>query len=75
MRVFLTGATSFFGSLPFRNLSMRAMVGRGNAGAKALTHAEAEVFRSDVNALDRLRTAAEAANALSAQPSIATSPT
>ena len=35
---------------------------RSDAGAEALTRAGAEVFRGDVNDLDRLRTAAEAAN-------------
>ncbi len=35
---------------------------RSDAGAEALTRAGAEVFRGDVNDLDRLRTAAEAAD-------------
>jgi uncharacterized protein YbjT (DUF2867 family) len=37
---------------------------RSDAGAEALTGAGAEVFRGDVNDLDRLRTAAEAADGI-----------
>ena len=66
MRVFLTGATGFIGSFLVPELinAGHHVVGlsRSDAGAEALTRAGAEVFRGDVNDLDRLRTAAEAAN-------------
>src|SRR5271168_801624 len=66
MRVFLTGATGFIGSFLVPELigAGHHVVGlsRSDAGAKALTRAGAEVFRGDVNDLDRLRTAAEAAD-------------
>ncbi len=66
MRVFLTGATGFVGSFLVPELIKAGhhVVGlsRSDAGAEALTRAGAEVFRGDVNDLDRLRTAAEAAD-------------
>ena len=66
MRVFLTGATGFIGSFLVPELinAGHHVVGlsRSDAGAEALTRAGAEVFRGDVNDLDRLRTAAEAAD-------------
>jgi nucleoside-diphosphate-sugar epimerase len=66
MRVFLTGATGFIGSFLVPELidAGHHVVGlsRSDAGAEALARAGAEVFRGDVNDLDRLRTAAEAAD-------------
>jgi len=66
MRVFLTGATGFIGSYLVPELigAGHQVVGlsRSDAGAEALTRLGAEVFRGDVNDLDRLRTAAEAAD-------------
>ena len=66
MRVFLTGATGFIGSFLVPELISAGhhVVGlsRSDAGAEALTRAGAEVFRGDMNDLDRLRTAAEAAD-------------
>jgi nucleoside-diphosphate-sugar epimerase len=66
MRVFLTGATGFIGSCLVPELinAGHHVVGlsRSQAGAEALAHAGAEVFRGDVNDLDHLRTAAEAAD-------------
>jgi nucleoside-diphosphate-sugar epimerase len=66
MRVFLTGAPGFIGSYLVPELigAGHHVVGlsRSDAGAEALTRAGAEVFRGDVNDLDRLRTAAEAAD-------------
>ena len=66
MRVFLTGATGFIGSYLVPELinAGHYVVGlsRSDAGADALTLAGAEVFRGDVNDLDRLRTVAEAAD-------------
>jgi nucleoside-diphosphate-sugar epimerase len=66
MRVFLTGATGFIGSFLVPELidAGHHVVGlsRSDAGAEALTRAGAEVFRGDVNDLDRLRVAAEAAD-------------
>jgi nucleoside-diphosphate-sugar epimerase len=68
MRVFLTGATGFIGSFLVPELinAGHHVVGlsRSDAGAEALAHAGAEVFRGDVNDLDRLRTAAEAADGI-----------
>ena len=64
MRVFLTGATGFIGSFLVPELTNAGhhVVGlsHSDVGAEALTRAGAEVFRGDVNDLDRLRTAAEA---------------
>ncbi len=66
MRIFLTGATGFIGSALVPELigAGHHVVGlsRSAAGAQALARAGAEVFRGDVNDLDRLRTAAEAAD-------------
>ncbi len=66
MRVFLTGATGFIGSFLVPELISAGhhVVGlsRSDAGAEALIRAGAEVFRGDVNDLDLLRTAAEAAD-------------
>jgi nucleoside-diphosphate-sugar epimerase len=66
MRVFMTGATGFIGSFLVPELINAghhvAGLSRSDAGAEALTRAGAEVFRGDVNDLDRLRTAAEAAD-------------
>jgi nucleoside-diphosphate-sugar epimerase len=66
MRVFLTGATGFIGShlVPELIKAGHHVVGlsRSDGGAEALTRVGAEVFRGEVNNLDRLRTAAEAAD-------------
>ena len=66
MRVFLTGATGFIGSYLVPELinAGHHVVGlsRSDAGAEALTRAGAEMFRGDVNNLDRLRTGAETAD-------------
>ena len=66
MRVFLTGATGFIGSYLVPELinAGHHVVGlsRSDAGANALTRAGAEVFRGNVNDLDRLRTVAKAAD-------------
>ena len=66
MRVFLTGATGFIGSYLVPELIGAghhvAGLSRSDAGAGTLTRAGAEVVRGDVNDLDRLRIAAEAAD-------------
>ena len=68
MRVLLTGATGFIGSylVPELVRSGRQVVGltRSDAGAEALAQAGAEACRGDVNDLDRLRTVAEACDAV-----------
>jgi nucleoside-diphosphate-sugar epimerase len=66
MRIFLTGATGFIGSFLVPELidAGHHVVGlsRSDAGAETLARAGAEVFRGDVNDLDRLRVAAETAD-------------
>ncbi len=66
MRVFLTGATGFIGSYLVAELiaAGHRVVGlsRSEEGAEALARAGAEVFRGDLNDLDRLRLAAGAAD-------------
>jgi nucleoside-diphosphate-sugar epimerase len=66
MRVFMTGATGFVGSylVPELVKAGHHVVGlsRSAAGAEGLARAGAEVLRGDVNDLDRLRIAAEAAD-------------
>jgi nucleoside-diphosphate-sugar epimerase len=68
MRVFLTSATGFIGSFLVPELinAGHHVVGlsRSGTGAQALTRVGAEVFRGDVNELDRLRSAAEAADGI-----------
>lgn len=62
----MTGATGFIGSYLVPELidAGHHVVGlsRSDVGAEALARAGAEVFRGDVNDLERLRTAAEAAD-------------
>ena len=66
MRVFMTGATGFIGSYLVPELidAGHHVIGlsRSDAGAEALARAGAEVLRGDVTDLDRLRTAAQAAD-------------
>jgi nucleoside-diphosphate-sugar epimerase len=66
MRVFLTGATGFIGSylVPELTSAGHRVVGlcRSDAGAEALKRAGAQVLRGDLNDLDVLRGAAEAAD-------------
>jgi len=66
MRIFLTGATGFIGShlVPELVAAGHQVVGlsRSDEGAEALVRAGAEVCRGDINDLDRLRTAAAAAD-------------
>ena len=66
MRVFLTGATGFIGSYLVPELinAGHHVVGlcHSDAGAEALARARAEVLRGDANDLDRLCTAAKAAD-------------
>jgi nucleoside-diphosphate-sugar epimerase len=68
MRVFVTGATGFVGTFIVPELigAGHEVVGlsRSDAGAEALTRAGAQVFRSDVNDLERLREAAGAADGI-----------
>jgi nucleoside-diphosphate-sugar epimerase len=66
MRVFLTGATGFIGSFLVPELIDAGhhvvALSRSDASAQALTRAGAEVFGGTLDELDRLRTAAEAAD-------------
>ena len=66
MRVFVTGATGFIGSFLVPELINAGhhvvALSRSDASAQALTRAGAEVFRGDLSELDRLQTAAEAAD-------------
>jgi nucleoside-diphosphate-sugar epimerase len=66
MRVFVTGATGFIGSFLVPELISAGhhvvALSRSDASAQALTRAGAEVFRGDLDALDRLRAAAESAD-------------
>jgi nucleoside-diphosphate-sugar epimerase len=68
MRVFVTGATGFIGSFLVPELigAGHHVVGlsRSDAGADALARAGAEVFRGDVNDLDRLSEAAAKAEGI-----------
>jgi nucleoside-diphosphate-sugar epimerase len=68
MRVFLTGATGFIGSFLVPELlgAGHTVIGlsRSDAGAESLARAGAEVFRGDVNDLDKLRVAAEGADGI-----------
>ena len=68
MRVFVTGAAGFVGSFVVAELISAGhdVVGlsRSDTGAEALASAGAEVFRGDVNDLERLHDAAEAADGI-----------
>ena len=66
MRVFMTGATGFIGSYLVPELIRVGHhvlgMSRSDAGVEALERAGAEVFRGDLNDLDRLRAGAESAD-------------
>jgi nucleoside-diphosphate-sugar epimerase len=68
MQVFVTGASGFVGSFVVSELISTGhdVVGltRSDAGAEALASAGAKVFRGDVNDLEALRGAAEAADGI-----------
>jgi nucleoside-diphosphate-sugar epimerase len=68
MQVFVTGATGFVGSFVVRELISTGhdVVGlsRSDAGAEELARVGAKVFRGDVNDLDALCDAAEAADGI-----------
>ncbi|MFJ2158089.1 SDR family oxidoreductase [Streptomyces sp. NPDC087856] len=68
MRVFVTGATGFIGSSIVADLisAGHEVVGlsRSDAGTEVLVRAGATVLRGDVNDLDTLRNAAEAADGI-----------
>jgi nucleoside-diphosphate-sugar epimerase len=68
MHVFITGASGFLGSFlvpELINAGYRVTgLTRSDSGAAALQRAGAQVSRGDVNDLDRLRMAAEAADAV-----------
>ena len=68
MRVLVTGATGSVGSFVVAELISAGCdvtgLSRSDAGAEALASAGAQVFRGDVNDLERLRGAAEAADAV-----------
>jgi nucleoside-diphosphate-sugar epimerase len=67
MRALLTGATGFIGSYLVPELiGAGRVVGltRSDAGADMLARAGADIIRGDVNDLDRLRRAADAADAV-----------
>ena len=68
MRVFVTGAAGFVGSFVVAELISAGhdVVGlsRSDTGAEALASGGAEVFRGDVNDLERLHDAAEAADGI-----------
>ena len=68
MRVFLTGATGFVGSylVPELLAAGHSVVGlsRSEAGADILLRTGADVFRGNINDLDRLRVGAEKADAI-----------
>jgi nucleoside-diphosphate-sugar epimerase len=68
MQVFVTGATGFVGSFVVRELISTGhdVIGlsRSDGGAEELARAGAKVFRADVNDLDALRHATEAAEGI-----------